>query len=441
MSVAIRPGPDAGRSGPDVGAGVDHPALVPGQLLGHRGEPERGPDSATATAGRRRIRRSLRDWAVDLACFLLSVAGGLVFVGVALEEASPPSDLLVFADVAAGSVGCLLLWWRRRWPVAVALLLAAIGCFSDMGSVAVMIALFTVAVHRRLPTVLVVAAVQLAGFAVYCALRPVDDVPVPVVAGFGLVVTAAVVAWGMFVRASRQLVLSLQERAVRAENEQQLRVEQARDTERTRIAREMHDVLAHRLSLLSMHAGALEFRPDAPAAEVAQAAGVVRASARHALEDLREVIGVLRSGGDGDPGTRPQPTLADVPVLVEESRRAGVRVRAEYRVPELATVPCGVGRSAYRVLQEGLTNVRKHAPGTVATVLVEGGPGAGLVVELRNPAPAGGENAAPLPGGGTGLVGLLERVSLAGGHLAHGWTPDGEFRLRAELPWPAGQPA
>ncbi|WP_299950832.1 sensor histidine kinase [uncultured Modestobacter sp.] len=446
MSVAIRPGQDAGRPRPDAGTGVEHPSLVPAQLLGHPGMPGRGPRATTADPGRRRFRRSLRDWAVDLACFLLAVAGGLVFVGVGMDDPSPPSALLLLADLTAGSVGCLLLWWRRRWPVTIAVLLTGIGCFSDMSGVAVLIALFTVAVHRRLPTVLAVAAVQLAGFAAYSVLRPVPDASVPVVAGFGLVLTAAVVAWGMFVRARRQLVLSLQERAVRAEEEQQLRVEQARDTERTRIAREMHDVLAHRLSLLSMHAGALEFRPDASPAEVAQAAGVVRASARQALEDLREVIGVLRSGGeghggDGDPGTRPQPTLADVPALVEESRCAGVRVRAEYRVPELAAVPSGVGRSAYRVVQEGLTNVRKHAPGTVATVLLEGGPGAGLTVEVRNPAPTGGEYAAPLPGGGTGLVGLLERVGLAGGHLAHGWTPDGEFRLRAELPWPAGHQA
>jgi signal transduction histidine kinase len=224
---------------------------------------------------------------------------------------------------------------------------------------------------------------------------------------------------------------------VRAEREQQLRVQQARDLERTRIAREMHDVLAHRLSLLSMHAGALEFRPDAPPAEVAQAAGVVRASARQALEDLREVIGVLRDGTDGDAGTRPLPTLGDLPALVEESRRAGVRVRAEYRVTDLAEVPLATGRTAYRVVQEGLTNVRKHAPGTVATVQVEGGPGLGLTVEVRNPPPAGTEHAVPLPGAGTGLVGLLERISLSSGRLEHGWTADGDFRLRATLPWPA----
>ncbi|MFQ1002524.1 sensor histidine kinase [Modestobacter sp. SSW1-42] len=354
-----------------------------------------------------------------------------------MSEPDPPPAPLVFADVVFGGAASLALWWRREWPVGVALLLALVGCFSEMVAPAALIALFSVAVHRRMPVVLAVAAVNLVGSAVFAVLRPVEDLSFVWVTAFGLLVTAAVVAWGMFTRARRELVVSLRERAVRAETEQVLRVEQARHTERTRIAREMHDVLAHRLSLLSMHAGALEFRPDAPPAEVAAAAGVVRASARQALEDLREVIGVLRESPDEDGQTRPQPGLADVPALVEESRAAGLRVRAGYGVAELAAAPSVTGRTAYRVVQEALTNVRKHAPGTVATVELTGGPGAGLTVDVRNPAPAGGAHRDVLPGAGTGLVGLLERVTLAGGGLAHGWTTDGEFRLTATLPWPA----
>ncbi len=421
---------------------VDHPSLVPAQLLADPGAPpERGPDGAGSTGGRRRVHRSVRDWAVDVLCFVVAVLGGAVLVYSAASGSEPAPDWLVLADVVAGLAGCLLLWGRRRWPVAVAVLMLPIGAFSDMVGVAAMIALFTVAVHRRLPTLLVLSALNLAGYAVYTVVRPTHDVPYSVVLGFGVVLVSGVAAWGMFVRARRQLVLSLRDRAVRAESEQLLRVEQARHLERTRIAREMHDVLAHRLSLLSMHAGALEFRPDASPAEVAQAAGVVRASARQALEDLREVIGVLREGPDGGSATRPQPTLADLPALVEECRRAGVRVRAEYRVPDLGSAPPATGRAAYRVVQEALTNVRKHAPGTVASVRVEGGPGTGLAVEVRNPSPAGTELQAPLPSAGTGLVGLLERISLAAGHLEHGWTPDGEFRLLATLPWPAGPAA
>ena len=129
----------------------------------------------------------------------------------------------------------------------------------------------------------------------------------------GILLTVVVVGWGLFARARRELVRSLQDRAARLETEQRLHVEQAREAERRRIAREMHDVLAHRVSLLSLHAGALEFRPDAPPEEIAEAAGVIRASAHSVMQELREVIGVLREGEEGT--ERPQPTLADIPGL------------------------------------------------------------------------------------------------------------------------------
>ncbi|MGY2077491.1 sensor histidine kinase [Blastococcus sp. SYSU DS0828] len=338
MSTAI----GQARSGP---AGVDHPSFVPARLLADSLSPDAGPERP-----RGRVRRSLRDWVVDLSLFVLSVGLGLVFVGEALSRPSPPPDRLLLADLVAGSLGCALLWGRRRWPVAVALVLALLGTFSDMAGVAILISLFTVAVHRAWPSVLGVAAVNLASLAVYVRLRPDPDLSPLVLAGLVVVATAAVVAWGMFVRARRQLVVSLRDRAVRAETEQRLRVEQAQQLERTRIAREMHDVLAHRLSLLSMHAGALEFRPDAPPADVAAAAGVVRASARQALEDLREVIGVLRESAEPGAVERPQPTLGDLPALLEECRQAGLRVRARYRLPDPASVPASAGRAAYRVV-------------------------------------------------------------------------------------------
>ena len=125
----------------------------------------------------------------------------------------------------------------------------------------------------------------------------------------GVLITGVVVGWGLFVRVQRELVLSLRERAAK-KAEQRLRVEQAREAERLRIAREMHDVLAHRVSLLSLHAGALEFHPDASSEEVADAAGVIRASAHAALEELRDVIGVLREGPPASAPEPPQPTLA-----------------------------------------------------------------------------------------------------------------------------------
>ena len=197
----------------------------------------------------------------------------------------------------------------------------------------------------------------------------------------------------------------------------------------------MHDVLAHRVSLLTLHAGALEFRPDASPEEVAEAAGVIRATAHAALEDLRGVIGVLRDGDGGDGPEPPQPTLADIPALVEESRAAGMKVECSLTEPP-GPVPDALGRTAYRVVQEGLTNARKHAP--AAAVAVHVGPDAGgaLVVQVTSRRPLGVAAGAPSAahGTGNGLIGLGERVALAGGALRHGPDGAGDFVLRATLP-------
>jgi signal transduction histidine kinase len=190
-------------------------------------------------------------------------------------------------------------------------------------------------------------------------------------------------------------------------------------------------VLAHRVSLLSLHAGALEFRRDASPEEVAEAAGVIRATARAALEDLRQVIGVLREGSEDGAPEPPQPTLADIPALVEESRAAGMRVNCTIEVE--AEVPEALGRTAYRIVQEGLTNARKHAPAAAVDVAISGREQ--LVVEVVSRRPVGAViAAAPLPGAGSGLIGLGERVALAGGELHHGPDAAGDFVLRATLP-------
>jgi signal transduction histidine kinase len=211
--------------------------------------------------------------------------------------------------------------------------------------------------------------------------------------------------------------------------------------ERNRIAREMHDVLAHRLSLLSLQAGALELWPDAPPTEIARAAGVIRGNAHGALEDLREVIGMLRSArADDNPvegvPERPQPTLVDLPMLIDESRKAGMHVALECNLPDLGSVPEVVGRTAFRIVQEGLTNARKHADHAPVSVAVRGAATDGLTVEIRNPWPAGVARTTPIPGSGMGIIGLAERTALTGGRLEHGRTPAGEFRLWTWLPWP-----
>jgi signal transduction histidine kinase len=345
------------------------------------------------------------------------------------------SDGLIVADLILGVPTWFAIWWRRRWPVHLAIGLGLVSVVSTSASLAALIALFTLTVHRRAGVAIPLAALTLPLAPAFLAIHPDEETPYLVSLGFSVLLTAAVVAWGMFVRARRQLVLSLHDRAERAEAEQHLRVDQARRQERARIAREMHDVLAHRISLLSLHAGALEFRPDAPADEVARAAGVIRRSAHEALQDLRAVIGVLREGQDGAAPERPQPTLADLPALIAESRDAGMHV--SYEVGELAAVPEATGRNAYRIVQEALTNARKHARGAAVDVAVEGDAGSGLTIEVRNRLPVGTATAPAIPGAGTGIVGLAERASLAGGRLEHGRRADGDYRLWAWLPWTA----
>jgi signal transduction histidine kinase len=385
------------------------------------------PDEGEAPSGR----RSKRDWIVDCMLFLLAIALGAA--SLADQIHSGLRGPLLFFDVAGGSALCLALWWRRRWPFGLGLASALILAFSSFAWMAGGIILFTVAAYCSWQLALLLAGLQLAVVPVNRALQPEAD-SLPTLAFYAIctLTLAAIVAWGMFVRSRRQ---AQRERERYAETEQALRVEQIRHAERTRIAREMHDVLAHRISLLSLHAGALEFRPDAPPGEIARATAVIRASAHQALEDLRAVIGVLRDGSDAEAPQPPQPTLTALPGLLEESRAAGMHLRANVRIADLTTVPDSVGRHALRIVQEALTNARKHAAPAAVHLRVEGAPGEGLTIEVQNPAPVVALSATLIPGSGTGLVGLAERTALSGGRLEHGLDENGDFRLRAWLPW------
>lgn len=387
-------------------------------------------DPDTGRPGRR-PRRTVRDWIVDFSCFLLAVLFGLTAADTVNNDPNT-SHALAGADQLLGALACAAVWLRRRWPVGLAVAMVVVGFLSNTASGAGLIALFTLAVHRPFRYVAWICGISVALVPLFFWLRPEPDLPYVVAVAFSVLLTLAAVGWGMFVRSKRQLMLSLRDRARRAETEARLRAEQAQRLAREAIAREMHDVLAHRLTLLSVHAGALEFRPDAPQAEVARAAGVIRESAHEALQDLREIIGVLRAGESDDAG-RPQPTLGALDMLVAESREAGMKVTLDNRVTDPAAVPASVGRTAYRIAQEGLTNARKHAPGTEVTVSVTGAPGEGLVVLIRNPPPDG--EVPHVPGSGQGLIGLTERATLAGGRLEHGSDEDGGFRVRAWLPW------
>ncbi|NEB74537.1 sensor histidine kinase [Streptomyces sp. SID14478] len=381
-----------------------------------------------------RRRRTARDWIVDFCCFLIAVLIGLAAADQLDQNPNLPHDLAVL-DQLIGAASCAAVWLRRRWPLGLALAMVPVGLVSDSAGGAVAISIFTLAVHRPFRYVAWIAGTSILLVPVFFWLRPSPSDPFLVSVAFTVIIAVTCVGWGMFVRSRRQLLMSLRDRAHRAETEAALRAEQAQRLAREAIAREMHDVLAHRLTLLSVHAGALEFRPDAPQPEIARAAGVIRESAHEALQDLREIIGVLRAEDHGEESGRPQPTLVALDALIAESREAGMKVSIDNRVADPEAVPASTGRTAYRIAQEGLTNARKHAPGAEVAVHVAGAPGEGLTVTVSNPPPPG--EVPHVPGSGQGLIGLTERAGLAGGRLDHGPGDEGGFTVRAWLPWSA----
>ena len=359
--------------------------------------------------------------------------GALTAATILGQASSHESSGLLILDIAVGVVACALVPVMLRWPVPGALALAVLAALSPAATPAATLGTLYVAQRRPLAIAVAAGGADVAAHLIRGLWRPNGSLPYAWWAVLVIAAGAALVGWGQGDRARQALLASLRERARRAEAEQASRVAEARVAERARIAREMHDVLAHRLSLLATYAGALEYRPDAPPEQLARAAGVVRVGAHQALDELREVITVLRDDDDFD-GKHPLPELADLDGLIAETRDAGTAVDVTRRVTQQGDLPGGLGRTAYRVVQEGLTNARKHAPGRPVRVLLAGKPGGRLVVEIANPV---GPADPVINGSGTGLIGLTERVRLAGGEIDHTISADGEFVLRAWLPWPA----
>lgn len=372
--------------------------------------------------------RTARDVAVDIAAIVVAVVLGAVN---AWPRYGGMPHAVAAADAGVGLLASAALWGRRRWPVGLALATVTLSAVSPAAGGAAFVATLSVSVHRPLPVAVWVGGLGIATELVIAAVFPDPRVPYAATVTMGALLTIGTVGWGRAIRARRGLLLSLEERARRAEEDRRARVAEARRMERVRLAREMHDVLAHRMSLLSVYAGALEFRPGAPEEEIARAAGIIRSGVHQMLVDLREVIGLLREDDVVDPDESARPALARLAGLVDEARTAGTRVHLDLRVTEPDVVPALVAGTAYRIVQEGLTNARKHAPGMPVTVTVDGAAGRGLAVQVRQPLAMGD---AGIPGSGVGLTGLAERATLAGGVLEHG-PRDGEFVLCAQLPW------
>ncbi|HET9420057.1 MAG TPA: histidine kinase [Nocardioides sp.] len=371
----------------------------------------------------------LRWWSHAWRTVLMLGISLLVWISVAENQ----TEVRFVLDIAVGLPAVALVFFRRRWPVAVAVLTVAMSFVSSLAAGPATLASVSLATRRRWIQVIPIAVLNvLASQVFYLVQPPTSEDPEWLTLSTNVVIIAGVMAWGMYIGSRRELLWTLRNRAETAEAEQEMRVSQARTTERARIAREMHDVLAHRISQISMHAGALSFRDDLTADEMRDSAGVIQEKAHEALTDLRGVLGVLRDDGSGRVGETPQPTYADLPALVSEAEEAGLNVSLDDDLDTRGTpVPDAVGRTLYRIVQEGMTNARKHAPGSRLTIQVTGSPEGGVDIRLRNPIGFGPSAA---PGAGLGLVGLTERAELAGGRLEH--RREGQtFLLHAWIPW------
>jgi signal transduction histidine kinase len=335
-------------------------------------------------------------------------------------------------DGVVGAAAFALVLARRRWPLPVAIGTTALSALTPLAAGPAILATVSLATGRRWSSVVAVGLLTVAAQETSLALDPAARTdPRWLSVALNAAFTFAVLGWGMYIGSRRELLWSLRRRAEAAEEERDLRAERSRLEERSRIAREMHDVLAHRISQISVTAGALTYRADLSRDEMRTRAGVIRESAHLALTDLRSVLGVLRDGS-GELQHVPQPVYDDLPGLVEEERRGGARIAYADDL-EGGHLPDAVGRTVYRVVQEGLTNARKHAPGADVEIELSGTPGTGVEIRVRN---ALGFGRSSTPGSGLGLIGLTERVHLRGGRLEHG--PQGsDFVLHAWIPWSA----
>jgi len=391
---------------------------------------------------------------------------------------SRDAGLPVFVGTVFGLIAGAALVLRRRWPVAVVLVSIAVTP-AQMGFLMGVVGLYTLAASE-LPRRIIgaLAGMSFVGTFIVTYVRSYQGVArgdLTIAGGFvpflsvttALAMTAPAVLLGLYVGARRRLMESLRERADSLERELMLlaeraeeRAEWARSEERTRIAREMHDVVAHRVSLMVVHAAALQAVARKDPEKAVRNAALVGDMGRQALTELREMLGVLRSG-EGSVGQAARsavplaavgaaavvavssavvddgvegPCLAELEELVGQSAAAGmvVRLSVEGEVRGYARV---VEQTAYRVVQEALTNVHKHAAGAKTHVRLAHRPAeVAMQVENEPPPEPGSAKAAGLPSGGNGLLGMKERVGALGGVFVSGPTDAGGFRVSAVIP-------
>ena len=363
--------------------------------------------------------------------YLCAVLPMLFYGAVLVVVVSRNPDRLAAAliDGGLGITGLALLRWRRRWPWQIAAATALLTAFSSTAAGPAWVAYVSLVTHRRWRQIIPVGLVFWLSLVARSSWGGINQATyVEVVTG--TTILGALTVFGLYLRGRRDLAASQRAAELTAEREQVQRIEQAKLAERANIAQEMHDVLAHRLSLLSMLAGGLAYRTDLNADETREAALAIQENAHQSLNELRTVLGTLRPDGALE---APQPSLADVDALFDEVRAAGQEVEVDDTIDKRELLPVQTGRHAYRIVQEALTNARKHAPGSPVTAELGGRPGDGLRIRVSNPALSGTSAG---PGGRLGLVGLAERTRMAGGTISHA-VRDGRFILDARLPWEA----
>ncbi|MEO5853536.1 MAG: histidine kinase [Nocardioides sp.] len=335
-------------------------------------------------------------------------------------------------DLAVGALCFGLVPLRRRHPMPVAVVVNLLAVVSGTASGPALLTAASLATRRRPREVLPLAVVIVAASSLFYWVQPFGtESPWWQIGVYNVAFATIQLGWGMYLGSRRELFWELSRRAEQAEADRDERADRARDHERARIAREMHDVLAHRISQISLHAGAMAFREDLTQDEMRRGATVIQQSANGALTDLRGVLGVLRDDTTGLLTDPPQPTYADVHRLVESARTAGMRIDFTDGLERGGDLNASAGRTVYRIIQEGLTNASKHAPGALVTLEVTGGPDTGAEVSVRN---AVGFSGPATPASGLGLIGLTERADLSGGWLDHGEEGD-TFHLQAWIPW------
>lgn len=333
---------------------------------------------------------------------------------------------------------CVPLIWRRKWPLEVFAAISAAaflqwlaGHFMTFANVSLLLALYTVAAQsRRAHTVLAFLVMELGALLVMLRWVHGTNDRVSAFLGLSLVVLVSGLL-GDSVRSRRAYYAELEARADRLEREREQEAQLAVADERARIAREMHDVVAHNVSVMVVQAEGAAYLLDTDPGRSRQAMGTVASTGRQALAEMRRLLGVLRSERPPDDERAPQPGLGDLPALVDRVRLAGVAVDLTV-CPGEGQVGAGHGLAAYRVVQEALTNVLKHAgPRVRARVTVDR---AGDVLRLTVTDDGRGVAADATDGRGHGLRGMRERVGVYDGTLRAGPRAGGGYEVYAEIP-------